>query len=445
MTIPRVRPVSDVERSGAGGVHADGNGGRAVPSRLTDMSTITIRPVTEEEYPAFVLAFVEGFADDVPSDGFADVIRRTLPPERTLAAFDGDRIVGTFGGYHLELTVPGGGSVGMEGTTVVTVFPTHRRMGLLRSMMDDHLENAADAGYAIAGLWASESGIYGRFGYGLATHHLTWSMKGPSVSFRAGVTVERVRRIAAADAKSVLGPIFDRVLPTRPGMYARTGEWWDEVLLDEDWMKRGRTTKRYVVHDGPEGPDGYAIYRQKPDSGDDGHSDGKVVVVELIAATPTAEASLWAYLTRIDLCPNVESWNVPVDDPLPMMVTEPRRLGSKGPSDALWIRILDVEQALEARSYDEDGEVTFAVVDEFRPTTSGTFRMQVEGGAATMSRSDDEPDLSIDVDVLGALYLGGGDAPAYAAAGRIRGRAPQVSELHRLFRTVARPWCNQVF
>jgi predicted acetyltransferase len=409
------------------------------------MASITIRPVTEDEYPAFVLAFIEGFADDLPSEGFADLIRRTLPPERTLAAFDGDDIVGTFGGYDLEVTVPGGSSVGMEGTTVVTVFPTHRRMGLLRSMMDAHLATAAAAGYAIAGLWASESGIYGRFGYGLATHSLSWRMKGPRITFRDGLPIDRVRRIPAGDAKAVLTPVFERVLPTRPGMYARTSEWWDEVLLDEDWMKRGRTTKRYVVHDGPEGPDGYAIYRQKPDSGEDGHSEGKVIVSELIAATPSAEASLWAFLTRIDMCPNVESWNVPVDDPLPMMVTEPRRLGSRGPSDALWVRILDVVAALEARRYEEDGTISFALVDGFRPQTSGTFRITVDAGTATVEAIDGDPDVSIDSDALGALYLGGGDALAYAAAGRIRGDADAITRLHRMFRTVVRPWCNQVF
>jgi len=409
------------------------------------MSPITIRPVVEDEYAAFVLAFIEGFADDLPSDDFADLIRRTLPPERTLAAFDGDDIVGTFGGYHLDLTVPGGGSVGMEGTTVVTVFPTHRRMGLLRSMMDAHLANAAGAGYAIAGLWASESGIYGRFGYGLATHNLSWKMKGPGIAFRNGLAIDRVRRIKATAAKDVLTPIFERVLPTRPGMYARTSEWWDELLLDEDWMKRGRTSKRYVVHDGPNGPDGYVIYRQKPDSGDDGHSDGRVIVSELITETPSAEASLWAYLTRIDMCPNVESWNVPVDDPLPMMVTEPRRLGSKGPSDAMWIRILDVVAALEARTYEEDGAITVALVDDFRPDTSGTFRISVENGMATVAPSEEEPAVSIDSDALGALYLGGGDALAYAAADRIRGDADGVRQLHRMFRTAVQPWCNQVF
>jgi predicted acetyltransferase len=412
---------------------------------MASMTDITIRPVTEEEYPAFVLAFIEGFADDLPSESFPELIRATLPPERTLAAFDGDQIVGTFGGYHLEVTVPGGASVPMEGTTVVTVFPTHRRMGLLRSMMERHLANAADGGYPIAGLWASESDIYGRFGYGVATQNLSWKLRAERIAMRDEVPVDRVRRISPDDAVTLLPPVFDAVVPTRAGMYARTAAWWREVLADEDWMKRGRTTKRYVVHDGPHGPDGYAVYRQKPDQGDDDHADGKVSVVELIAATPRAEASLWAYLTRIDLCPNVDSWNVPLDDPLPLMVREPRRIASRGPFDALWIRILDVAAALEARAYEEDGAVAFALVDPFRPETSGTWALTVDAGVASVVPTDARPDVTLGVDVLGALYLGGQDATAFAAAGRITGDPGAIAALHRMFRTVATPWCNQVF
>jgi predicted acetyltransferase len=409
------------------------------------MSDITIRPVTEDEYPAFVLALIEGFSDDLPSETFPDLIRSNLPPERTLAAFDGDDIVGTFGGYHLDVTVPGGASIGMESTTVVTVFPTHRRSGLLTAMMDNHLENAATGGYAIAGLWASESGIYGRFGYGLATRHLSWTMRSNTIVFRGGVSLDRVRRIKPEDAKQLIAPVFDAVARSRPGMYRRTDAWWAEVLLDEDWMKHGRTSKRYVVHDGPNGIDGYAIYRQKADNGDDGHANGKVIVIEVIAANPGAEASLWSYLTSIDLCPNVEAWNVAVDDPLPLMLEEPRRIASKGPSDALWIRILDVAGALEGRSYEEDGAVVFNLEDRFRPSTSGTYRLIVVDGRAAVDVVDENVEVNLDTESLGALYLGGGSAIALAAAGRITGDDDAIVRLHRMFRTVVQPWCNQVF
>lgn len=410
------------------------------------MADPTIRPVTDDEYPAFVTAFIEGFADDVPSETFAEQMRTTLPPERTLAAFDGDVIVGTFGGYALDVTVPGGATVPMEGTTVVTVFPTHRRMGLLRSMMASHLANATGAGYAIAGLWASESDIYGRFGYGTATRYQSYELKTSGVAFRPEVAIDRVRRIAADEAHGILSGVFDAVMSTRPGMFARSRGWWDhEVLADEEWMRRGRSTKRYVVHDGPGGPDGYAIYRTKSSESDDNHADGKVDVIELVAATPRAHASLWSYITQVDMCPNIRSWNVPLDDPLPAKVRESRRIRTTAVSDGLWIRILDVPSALGARTYETDGSIVMEVSDPFLPAVGGRYRLDVTGGHSTVGITDAPPDVVCGIDVLGGLYLGGGDAFALADAGRIVGDAEAVTRLHRMFRTDTMPWCNQVF
>ena len=409
------------------------------------MTEFSIRPVTADEYPAFVTALVEGFADDLPSEEFAQSIRHALPPERTLAVFDEDVIVGTFGGYDLELTVPGG-TVPMEGTTVVTVFPTHRRLGLMRSMMEAHLDNAVGKGYPIAGLWASNSSIYDRFGYGAATYAETVKFDGSRIAFRDEVAVDRLRRITKERASEILPPIFDRICPKVPGMFARTPQWWEvEVLKDEEWMKRGRTSHRIVVHDGPDGPDGYAIYRQKQGESDDGHFDGTVHVIEIQAATPRARASLWSYLTNVDGCPNVRAWNMAPDDPIRMMVTEPRRMSVTARFDALWVRILDVDVALNARTYEHDGSVVFGLVDGFRPETEGSYRLDVVEGIGSCKRVDLSPQIELDIDVLGALYLGGGGVTQYRDASRVRGDTAVMDELERIFRTIRSPWCNEVF
>jgi predicted acetyltransferase len=353
--------------------------------------------------------------------------------------------VGTFGGFDMRLTVPGG-TVKMEGTTVVTVFPTHRRMGLLNAMMTKHLDNAVENGVPVAGLWASASGIYGRHGYGVATYAISRSMDGPLVDFREDIQVDRVRRITSEQAMEVLPAVFDAVCRDTPGMFARDNVWWTyETLLDEDWMKRGRTSKRIVVHDGPDGPDGYVMYRQKGSEADDGHANGEVMVIELIAATPVAKASLWSYVTNIDGCPKVKFWNVAVDDDVMMMVREPRRIGATIVSDALWIRVLDVERALSSRTYEEDGTFNFDIVDSYRPVTEGSYRLVVNDGVGTCERTDSPAVLELDVDVLGALYLGGGDARGYGEAGRIRGPQKDIDRMHRTFRTMSAPWCDQVF
>ncbi|MFV2000392.1 MAG: GNAT family N-acetyltransferase [Acidimicrobiia bacterium] len=409
------------------------------------MCDIEIRPVEESEFAAFVVAFHEGFSDDIPDESLVERERRLFPLDRTLAAFDGTSVVGTFGGLELMLTVPGG-RVAMEGTTIVTVFPTHRRMGLLRRMMSEHLEVAATRGDPVAGLWASESDIYGRFGYGIATRSRSLTLDGPRIEFRDDTTIERVRRVPAENAQDELSALYESVARRTPGMLSRDDIFWrDHVLPDDDQIRRGMTARRYVVHDGDDGVDGYATYRQKSGETDDGHPDGSVSVIEVIADGPVARASLWSYLTRIDGCPKVRVWNAPLNDPVPMMVREPRRLIYSSVYDALWIRILDVEAALGARHYERDGSLTFAVVDEFRTQTVGTYRIDVADGVSMCSRTDSSPEISIDIDVLGALYLGGGDAYGYADAGRISGSPASVRSLHRLFRTDREPWCNSVF
>ncbi len=229
-------------------------------------------------------------------------------------------------------------------------------------------------------------------------------------------------------------------------MFARDATWWEvEILKDEDWMKRGRTSQRIVVHDGPDGPDGYAIYRQKHGESDDGHADGTVHVVEFVAATPRARASVWAYLIAVDGCPNVRAWNVAMDDPIRMMVTDPRRLPAGSRFDALWVRVLDVETALSARTYEEDGSVVFDVADPFRPQTAGTYRLDVVDGTGSCARTDERAEIEMDVDVLGAVYLGGGGIPVYLEANRVRGDAAAAMRMERIMRTIRPPWCNQVF
>jgi predicted acetyltransferase len=409
------------------------------------MSEIAYRPIAEDEYPAFAKALADGFSVDVPGDDFTDLIRTIHPPERSLGAFDGDEIVGTFSGLAVDLTIPGG-SIPMEGTTAVTVFPTHRRMGLMHNLMGLHLENSVENGYAIAGLWASETSIYGRYGYGIATYADTITMVARDIRFRDGIDIDRVTRISVEEALDVLPTVFDEVLVRTPGMYSRSAAWWKlETLHDADWRKRGKTSLRIVVHDSPGGPDGYAIYRHEPGDSGDGHSGKTVHIVEVIAVTERAHASLWSYLTNIDGSPNVRLWNSRIDESLPMKLVEPRRIKVESQFDALWILILDVTAALEARTYEQDGSVRFTVTNAYRTDVEGSYELVIDTGVGSCERVAGDTDISVDLDVLGALYLGGGDTLAYRAAGRVRGDAGTVALMNALFRTAQQPWCNEVF
>lgn len=404
-----------------------------------------IRTITDADTEMFRSRVSRGFGSDPESDDASrERFNAIFELERTLAAFDGREMIGTGAGFSLGLTVPGGVEVPMGGTTVVTVQPTHRRRGVLRSLMDRHLDDVAGRGEPLAGLWASESSIYGRFGYGPATRRHVAKIDARAVDLLQEASTGSVKLLEAEDADPVLRSTYEAVRPRRAGMLTRSDAWWTHRLLaDPESWRDGKTKLRYAVYEESGSVTGYASYRQKS-KWDDFVAHGEVDIIEVIAITPEAHSGLWAFLTNIDLFPNVEWWNMPVDDPLLWKVRDPRRV-KRELADALWVRVMDVPAAVSARAYDSEGTVVFQLTDPTRPQTSGTYRLEVADGVGHCEPADALADVSFDADILGSLYLGGADAMSMAAAGRIEGASEAVRTLHRLFRSDQPPWCPEVF
>lgn len=406
-----------------------------------------IRAITEADAELYRARISRGFGRDEDVDETArSRFSAVFDFDRALAAFDGDDIVGTCAALTLGVTVPGGSEVAMAGTTVVTVQPTHRRRGILRALMDAHLDDVAARGEPLAGLWASEGSIYGRFGYGLATFRHRAVIDAPSVEILAphpeGLTI---RLAGAAEAETVVRPLYEEARARRAGMLRRGEAWWTHrIFADPESWRGGKTALRFVLVEDRGHPVGYATYRQK-DAYDDFANRGEVHVVEVVTLTPTASEALWRYLTSIDLFPAVEWWNMPVDDALAAGITTSRSV-RRTLGDGLWVRVMDVPTALEARSYQIDGEITFDVTDQTRPDASGGYHLVVTDGRAECGRLEGGgAEVELDIDVLGHLYLGGGNAIMMAGAGRIDGEETAVAGLHRMFHTDVAPWCPEVF
>lgn len=404
-----------------------------------------IRAITPEDAELFRSQVSRGFGGDLePDDSHAERFEATFDYDRTFAALDGEDIIGTVSAFSLGVTVPGGHEVPMGGTTVVTVQPTHRRRGVLRSMMNRHLEDVADREEPVVGLWASEATIYGRFGFGPATYRYDTRLAGKDVELRSEPGKGTVRLAGDGEAEPVLRSVYEQTRLQRPGSLTRSDAWWTHRrMADPEQWRGGKSARRYLIYEEDGTAFGYATYRQKS-KWQDFVADGKVEVIEVAVTTDAAHSGIWRFLTNIDLFPNVEWWNMPVDDPLTLKVTDERRVRRKL-SDALWVRVMDIPAALESRSYEQDGEVTFEVSDTTWPDNSGTYRLSVEDGSASCAKVSAVADLSFDIDVLGHLYLGGGTALGMSAAGRIEGDTGPVTELHRIMRTDQQPWCPEVF
>ncbi|MEM7341332.1 MAG: GNAT family N-acetyltransferase [Actinomycetota bacterium] len=414
------------------------------------MSDIEVRFIEEAELRQYRDAIVRGFGAD-PGEMTAEELERygtVNVTETSIVAVDHGRFVATFGSYDLEVTVPGGHTLDVAGTTHVTVHPTHRRLGLLRRMMEMHVEQAAERNQPAAALWASEETIYGRFGYGPACLGVSISVPERSVTISPPPAGGSLRSIDADDARRIFPEVYRRVLPTQPGLFARSEGWWEQRFFSDPKDRReGATALRYVVAERNGEPVGYVMYRQR----EPGQvatmtgpaRDGSVVIQEIISVDDDARQALWSFALNVDLYRNVEWWNAPVDEPILVDADRFRTLG-RTTIDTMWFRVLDVAECLTGRSYERDGTLVIEVIDPSLDRTS-TVELVVSDGRAACTATDAAPDVSLDVAELSALYLGGRSAVQLARAGRIAGSEAAVATLDELMRTRRAPHCIEVF
>lgn len=407
------------------------------------MHDLTIRSIEPDELRSFLGALERAFHSRWNEEDLEQE-RLIAEPDRYFVALDGDDIVGTAGACSTLLTVPGGRSLPAPGVTAVGVLPSHRRRGINTRLMGTLLDQAAERHEPLAYLWASESPIYGRFGYGMASFCTEIEVAPERSSFVAGIdTGGRVRSLPRDQALELMRPVYDRVAATRPGMIAVDDHWWT-VLFHEP--KRDEDEPLFfAVHDSDQGvPDGYAVYKVKHEWI---HSvpRNELKLQHLIAETPQATAALWRFVLDVDLVATVKAWDRPADEELQWLAAEPRRMNFMV-SDGLWVRLIDIAASLAGRGYSADGRLVIEVEDAFRPRTSGTYELVVDSGEATCARTDDEPALSCSVQALGAAYLGGSSFRRLERAQQVRELDPgALARADAMFASDRAPWFGFIF
>lgn len=411
---------------------------------------LVLRPIAEHELGSFrrCLATAYHFDLDWP-DSASRRARRILELDRTVAAFDGGELLGTAAALSLELSIPGG-ALPCAGVTWISVLPTHRRHGIFARMMTDLIDGARRRGEPLAALWASEAGIYGRFGFGWATSRTRLSIEtrgiAPSRTPAPGGPW-RIRFAELDGAAALLAPIHASESARRGGLTSRSQAWWEERVLDDTPDARGgASSKRLVVAvDRGGAARGYSIYRVsgiRGVLGTDHPSPGTIEVIELMADDDDASAALWRWLVGIDLVERVDALTRPVDDPLPFLFDDPRRVTLTEQSDSLWLRLVDVPRALEARRWACAGSIVLRVHDERLAENDGVWRVATgPGEPARCERTGAAPDLEVDVGDLGAAYLGGTRISQLLSAGRVTEHTPGAADrLDAALRVDRAPW-----
>jgi len=379
-----------------------------------------------------------------PTAEDAERFSKLMPLERMLAVLDDGRIVAGAGAYPLELTLPAG-PVPCAGVTVVGVLPSHRRLGLMRRMMETQLRDVRERGVPVAALWASEETIYGRFGYGLATMALHVEAKRTHVRIRAELPREgRVRLIDHDEAIRVLPRVYERVRRRTPGFTSRSRDWWETRRLSDRPENRrgaGPLVRALLERDGA--PVAYALYRISQEGATFAEWKKTVRVVEAIGADAAAHRDLWRFLLEIDWTDVLRTDQMPTDDALPLLVDRVNELGLRV-YDGLWLRPVDVPAALAARGTAGDGRATIEVTSDpqFRDNV-GTWTLEAGGGVRRTSR---RPDVRLDVQGLGSALLGGFTFAQLVRGGRAQeGARGGLARADALFRVERAPWCPEIF
>jgi len=381
--------------------------------------TVAIRALRDGELDDFVRSDAAAWGARIRDSDLASA-RGVLEPARLIVAEDGGRLVGRAALLAFELTVPGELRVPMAGCTWVSVAPTHRRQGLLRQLMLSQLESLRDGGEALAGLGASESVIYRRFGYGVASRVAAVEIETRYGGFgRPFTETGSVELLTRERAMERLPAVYDRVRTRLVGAVDRTAGQWGERYLRSDEDKDGAGPVFFCAHRSSPGDlDGFVSYRVAERWTDHNLADNTLRLEELLAEDLTAYLSLWRYCLDFDLCSRVRCERRPVDEPLLHWLADFRRL-RQSPSDDLHLRIVDVPRALSARRYGCDGALVLEVDDEVCPWVAGRWRLEGGPDGAACAATDAPADLRCDAAALGSLYLGAFPAGELARAGRL--------------------------
>ena len=422
-----------------------------MPSKRTTAPHLVepqLKYVTDATFLEFHKAIARGFQEPHHPE-LPHLDRQVFDNKRMFGFKVGRRWVSTCGDFERRLTVPGGAAVPTAAVTVVTVHPPYRRRGLLTAMMTHQLEQVAERGEPLAALWASESLIYGRFGYGPASNRAVLKGTNRRLRFLPGVqTSGSVDEVTREEFLPIARGLHESMRPERPGTMVRDDGVWEFAIFDMEFARRGSSELRHVLHYDDAGDvDGFATYRFKEKF--DNEPEGEVRIKEVWAEDPAAYAGLWRYLLDLDLARTFRLWSAPLDEPLRHLVSDARAVETSI-TDSLYVRIVDVEGALRARRYAAGVDLVIEVDDPLLPANSGRFRLVTdgdpEGAEAEVTRVDSKPDLSLGILELATVYLGDTSLTDLHRVNRVHEHTPgAVAATSTAFGWHRKPYCPDMF
>ena len=405
---------------------------------------LAFRRIAPEEFDDLIRAIDGAFGGNLTDDDIARE-RGVSDPERCFAALEGESIVGGAYDATLPISLPGGRLLDRCAAVIgVGVLPTHTRRGVNTALMRMQLDAMRERGDLVAVLHASEGVIYGRYGYGLATYELDLDLETAHARFVRGVEpMGRVRLVGREEARAAVAAVDAVVRGTVPGTVVADGPAWFEYRFPGA-HRGGETHLQFAVHETDGVVDAYAVYAVRHDW-PESIARNVLEISSLAGATAQATADMWRYCLDVDLVERVRSHRRPLDEPLLHLLAEPRRARARI-LDGIWLRLVDLAGALEARGYVGDGSVVLEVGDAFCPWNEGRYRLEVAGGEASCRPTTDAADLACTTNDVAAVFLGNATFRSLHAATRVvEAREGAIADADRLLRTDRAPCCQVMF
>ncbi|MDA0265133.1 MAG: GNAT family N-acetyltransferase [Chloroflexi bacterium] len=394
---------------------------------------LEMRSITADEFVRWARAEARAHGNRLDDD--PEELRPHFDLERSVAVFDGAEIVGGSHSHRVEMSIPGGSAV-ISGVANVAVQPTHTRQGIMTRMMQHQIDNFHERGEPLAALFSSESLIYGRFGYGVGSLYERWLIERPHNAFaRNHASPGRIGFVDPADITRDLPQVYRRSTADRPGLFQKPVHHWERESRAIEHTQGGPGGLFYIAYTDGGKVDGYAAYRI---------TGTTLVVNELMAATREANSALWRFCFDVDRVERTEALKRPVDDPLPWMLADPRRL-QRSTRDGVWLRLVDVCAALPLRRYLQSGRLVLEVRDPQCPWNEGRFELEGSPEGAECRVSSESPDLTIGVSALASAFLGAVSFSTMAQACLVDELTPgALLRADRMFSVERQPWtpCN---
>jgi len=395
---------------------------------------LEMRTVTADEFVQWLHSEARAHGNRLDED--PEVLRPHFDLDRSIAVFDQGNIVAGAHSHRVEMSIPGASTV-IAGVANIAVQPTHTRRGLMTKMMHHQIRDIHERGEPLAALFARESVIYRRFGYGIGSLHERWTIDRQYNGYaRSYESRGRIVFVDPVDITKEFPEVFRRTTMDRPGVFQRALHQWERDSHALEHKQGGPGGLFYAGYEEGGRVDGYVTYRI---------TGTTLVVNELMAATEEANAALWRFCFDVDLISSTEAIKRPVDDPLPWMLADPRRL-QRTTRDGMWVRLIDVAASLNLRRYMQNDRLVLEVRDELCPWNEGRFELEGSSEGATCRASSSSPDLVLAVSDLASAYLGAVSFSTLSQAGLVDEYTPgALLRADRMFAVRYRPWTPHNF